>query len=30
MSERVAPMIRERFQVEPAIEYFESPVIVEN
>ena len=30
MNERVAPMIRQRFQVEPVIEYFDSPVIVEN
>ncbi|MFO1512867.1 MAG: YdhR family protein [Verrucomicrobiota bacterium] len=30
MLERVAPMIRTRFRVEPAIEFFESPVIVEN
>jgi heme-degrading monooxygenase HmoA len=30
MSERVAPMIRQRYQVEPVIEYFDSPVIVEN
>jgi hypothetical protein len=30
MLERVAPMIRTRFQVEPTIEFFESPVIVEN
>jgi len=30
MSERVAPMIREKFQVEPTIEFFGSPVIVEN
>ena len=30
MSERVAPMIRARFRVEPIIEFFESPVIVEN
>ena len=30
MQERVAPMIRARFRVEPTIEFFESPVIVEN
>jgi len=30
MSERVAPMIRARFRVEPTIEFFDSPVIVEN
>lgn len=30
MTERVAPMIRTKFQVEPAIEYYASPVIVEN
>ena len=30
MLERVAPMIRTRFRVEPTIEFFESPVIVEN
>lgn len=30
MQERVAPMIRARFGVEPTIEFFESPVIVEN
>jgi hypothetical protein len=30
MLERVAPMIRSRFRVEPTIEFFESPVIVEN
>lgn len=30
MNERVAPMIRTRFQVEPTIEFFESPVTVEN
>jgi len=30
MFERVAPMIRARFKVEPTIEFFESPVIVEN
>ena len=27
---RVAPMIREKFQVEPAIEFYHSPVLVEN
>jgi len=30
MHERVAPMIRERFKVEPTIEFYDSPVIVEN
>ena len=30
MLERVAPMIRSKFRVEPTIEFFESPVIVEN
>ena len=30
MSERVAPMIREKFHVDPAIEFYDSPVIVEN
>ena len=30
MHERVAPMIRERFRVEPTIEFYDSPVIVEN
>jgi hypothetical protein len=30
MNERVAPMIREKFHVEPAIEFYDSPVIVEN
>ena len=30
MEQRVAPMIREKFQVEPTIEFFHSPVIVEN
>lgn len=30
MSEQVVPMIRKRFQVEPVVEYFHSPVIVEN
>ena len=30
MNERVAPMIRENFHVEPAIEFYDSPVIVEN
>jgi hypothetical protein len=30
MLERVAPMIRNRYRVEPTIEFFESPVIVEN
>lgn len=30
MAERVAPMIRQKFQVEPTIEFFDTPVIVEN
>jgi heme-degrading monooxygenase HmoA len=30
MNERVAPMIREKFHVDPAIEFYDSPVIVEN
>lgn len=30
MLESVAPMIRAQFKVEPTIEFFESPVIVEN
>lgn len=30
MNERVAPMIRERFHVEPTIEIYDSPVIVDN
>ena len=30
MNERVAPMIREKFQVDPTIEFYDSPVIVEN
>lgn len=30
MHQRVAPMIRETFQVEPTIEFYESPAIVEN
>ncbi len=30
MSERVAPMIRAKFQVDPIIEFYDSPVIVEN
>jgi hypothetical protein len=30
MNERVAPMIREKFHVDPVIEFFDSPVIVEN
>lgn len=30
MDERVAPMIRQKFQVNPTIEFFHSPVIVEN
>jgi heme-degrading monooxygenase HmoA len=30
MNERVVPMIRAKFQVEPTIEFYDSPVIVEN
>ena len=30
MRDRVAPMIREKFRVEPAIEFYDPPVIVEN
>lgn len=30
MQERVAPMIRTRFRVEPTMEFYESPVVVEN
>jgi heme-degrading monooxygenase HmoA len=30
MKERVAPMIRKKFNVDPAIEFYDSPVIVEN
>jgi hypothetical protein len=30
MQQRLAPMIRDKFRVEPAIEFFDSPVIVEN
>ena len=30
MQERVVPMIREKFSVESTIEFFDSPVIVEN
>ena len=30
MNERVAPMIREKFHVDPTIEFYDSPVIVEN
>ena len=30
MQERVTPMIRDRFQVEPIIDFYHSPVIVEN
>ena len=30
MGERVAPMIREKFHVDPAIEFYDTPVIVEN
>jgi len=30
MQQRVAPMIREKFQVEPTIEFYHSPVLVES
>ncbi|MGH7972602.1 MAG: hypothetical protein ACREIC_28145 [Limisphaerales bacterium] len=30
MHERVAPMIREKFHVDPTNEFYDSPVIVEN
>ena len=30
MNERVAPMIRGKFHVDPTIEFYDSPVIVEN
>ena len=30
MKKRVAPMIREKFHVDPTIEFLDSPVIVEN
>jgi len=30
MHQHVAPMIREQFRVEPTIEFFHSPVLVEN
>ena len=30
MNERVAPMIRAKFRVEPVIEFYASPVVVEN
>ena len=30
MNDRVAPMIREKFHVDPTIEFYDSPVIVEN
>src|ERR1043165_797353 len=30
MTDRVAPMIREKFKVEPSIEFYDSPVIIEN
>jgi heme-degrading monooxygenase HmoA len=30
MTEHVAPMIRAKFQVDPSIEFYDSPVIVEN
>jgi len=29
MLQRVAPMIREKYQVEPTIEFYQSPVLVE-
>src|SRR6516165_11101028 len=30
MQQRVAPMIREKYKVEPTIEFYHSPVLVEN
>lgn len=30
MQQRVAPMIRDKFRVEPTIEFYDSPVIVDN
>jgi len=30
MQQRVAPMVRDRFGVEPTIEFYDSPVSVEN
>ena len=30
MQQRVAPMIRKKFQVEPTIGFYDSPVLVEN
>ena len=30
MQQRVAPMIRGKYQVEPTIEFYHSPVLVEN
>src|SRR5215831_14020306 len=30
MQQRVAPMIREKYQVEPTIEFYHSPMLVEN
>jgi hypothetical protein len=30
MQQRVAPLLREKFHVEPTIEFYESPVLVEN
>ena len=30
MQQRVAPMLREKFQVEPTIEFYHTPVLVEN
>jgi hypothetical protein len=30
MQQRVAPMIREKYKVEPTIEFYHSPVLVDN
>jgi hypothetical protein len=30
MQQRVAPMIREKYKVEPTMEFYHSPVLVEN
>ena len=30
MQQRVAPMIREKYQVEPTMEFYDSPVLVGN
>ena len=30
MQQRVTPMIRDKFRVEPTVEFYDSPVIVEN